>query len=83
MRGQPCIHGMQIRVADVIDLYSSGLSASQILEEMPELEEDDLEACLQFASKRVVSLNNQANKQLKVRRTFLEKILPHAPPYTK
>jgi uncharacterized protein (DUF433 family) len=44
---------MRIRVTDVLDLYSAGLSASQILEEMPDLEEADLKACLQYASKRI------------------------------
>ena len=51
--GRPCIRGMRIRVTDVLDLYSSGLTASQILDEMPDLEEDDLKACLQYASKRI------------------------------
>nr|VFK32047.1 MAG: Uncharacterized conserved protein, DUF433 family [Candidatus Kentron sp. MB]VFK35123.1 MAG: Uncharacterized conserved protein, DUF433 family [Candidatus Kentron sp. MB]VFK76988.1 MAG: Uncharacterized conserved protein, DUF433 family [Candidatus Kentron sp. MB] len=49
--GRPCVRGMRIRVTDVLDLYSVGLSASQILSEMPDLEEDDLKACLQYASK--------------------------------
>lgn len=51
--GRPCVRGMRIRVTDVLDLYSAGLSASQILEEMPDLEEADLKACLQYASKRI------------------------------
>ncbi len=51
--GRPCVRGMRIRVTDVLDLYSSGLTASQILEEMPDLEEDDLKACLRYASKHI------------------------------
>jgi uncharacterized protein (DUF433 family) len=51
--GRPCIRGMRIRVTDVLDLFSSGLSASQILDEMPDLVENDLKACLQYASKRI------------------------------
>ena len=51
--GRPCVRGMRIRVTDVLDLYSSGLDASQILDEMPDLEEEDLKACLQYASKRI------------------------------
>ncbi len=42
--GRPCIRGMRIRVSDVLDLFSAGLSAEQILEEMPDLEADDLKA---------------------------------------
>ncbi len=48
--GRPCIRGMRIRVSDVLDLFSAGLSAEQILEEMPDLESDDLKAALQFTS---------------------------------
>lgn len=44
---------MRIRVTDVLDLYSSGLTADQILEEMPDLDREDLKACLQFASMRL------------------------------
>ena len=48
--GRPCVRGMRIRVADVLALYSEGLSANRILEEMPDLEKEDLKACLQYAS---------------------------------
>ena len=48
--GRPCIRGMRIRVSDVLDLFSAGLSAEQILEEMTDLEADDLKAALQFMS---------------------------------
>jgi uncharacterized protein (DUF433 family) len=48
--GRPCIRGMRIRVTDVLDLFAAGLSAEQILEEMPDLEADDLRAALLYAS---------------------------------
>ena len=48
--GRPCIRGMRIRVIDVLDLFAAGLSASQILEEMPDLEMDDLLAALHYAA---------------------------------
>ena len=51
--GRACIRGMRIRVIDVLDLYAAGLSAEEILKEMPDLEEADLTACLQYASKRI------------------------------
>jgi len=51
--GRPCIRGMRIRVSDVLDLFAAGLDAAQILEEMPDLEQDDLKACLTFASRRI------------------------------
>ena len=51
--GRPCVRGMRIRVSDVLDLFASGLTAMQILEEMPDLEADDLKACLQYARRRI------------------------------
>jgi len=44
---------MRIRVTDVLDLFAAGLTAEQILEEMPDLEAEDLQACLQFAARRL------------------------------
>ena len=46
--GRPCIRGMRIRVSDVLDLFAAGLSAEQILEEMPDLEANDLRAALSY-----------------------------------
>ena len=51
--GRPCIRGMRIRVSDVIDLFASGLTAEDILEEMPDLEREDLYAALRYASRRI------------------------------
>ena len=51
--GRPCVRGMRIRVTDVLDLFSAGLTARQIIEEMPDLNEEDLKACLQYASKHL------------------------------
>lgn len=51
--GRPCVRGMRIRVQDVIDLFAAGLTASEILAEMPDLEEADLQACLLYVSKLV------------------------------
>lgn len=51
--GRPCIRGMRIRVVDVLDLLAAGLSRKEILEELPDLEEDDIKAALRYASRRV------------------------------
>ena len=51
--GRPCIRGMQIRVTDVLDLFAAGLSADQILAEMPDLEPEDLRAALAYAARRI------------------------------
>jgi len=44
---------MRIRVSDVLDLLAVGLTADQVVEELPDLERDDVPACLRFASRRV------------------------------
>jgi uncharacterized protein (DUF433 family) len=51
--GRPCIRGMRIRVIDVLDLFAAGLSAQEILEEMPDLEMKDLTAALRYAAQRL------------------------------
>ena len=51
--GRPCIRGMRIRVVDVLDLFAAGLSAEQILEEMPDLEIEDLKAALHYAARKL------------------------------
>jgi uncharacterized protein (DUF433 family) len=51
--GRPCIRGMRIRVSDVLDLFAAGLTAEEILEEMPDLETDDLQAALLYASRQL------------------------------
>lgn len=48
--GRPCIRGMRIRVIDILDLYAVGLGQAQILEELPDLEPEDLQAALLYAS---------------------------------
>ncbi len=50
--GRPCIRGMRIRVVDVLELFAAGLNVEQILDEMPDLEREDLQACLQFAARK-------------------------------
>jgi len=51
--GRPCVRGMRIRVVDVLDLMASGRSPQQVLEELPDLEMEDIAACLRFASSRL------------------------------
>jgi len=53
--GRPCIRGMRIRVSDVLDLLANGLSPQQVVEELPDLEPADVQACLRFASRRLAN----------------------------
>jgi len=51
--GRPCVRGMRIRVVDVLDLLAQGLAAQEVLDELPDLEQEDILACLQFAARRL------------------------------
>ena len=51
--GRPCVRGMRIRVSDVLDLFAAGLSSEQILADLPDLEAEDLKACLNYARRRI------------------------------
>jgi uncharacterized protein (DUF433 family) len=44
---------MRIRVSDVLELLASGLTKEQVLEELPDLEEDDLRAVLVYAARKL------------------------------
>ena len=48
--GRPCVRDMRIRVTDVLDLMANGLTPEQVVEELPDLELEDIRACLRFAS---------------------------------
>ena len=51
--GRPTIRGMRIRVTDVLALLSTGLSFQKVIEELPDLEIEDIKACLAYASKKL------------------------------
>lgn len=51
--GRPCIRGLRIRVADVLDLLASGEKPEAILAEYPYLEAEDIAACLRYAARRL------------------------------
>ncbi|MDY6803827.1 MAG: DUF433 domain-containing protein [Cyanobacteriota bacterium] len=49
--GRPCIRGMRIRVTDILEMLAENVSSSEILEDFPDLELEDIEACLLFAAR--------------------------------
>ena len=51
--GRPCIRGMRIRVSDVLELFAAGLSAEEILEDLPDLEIEDVRASLAYAARKL------------------------------
>ncbi len=50
--GKPCIRGLRITVYDVLEYLASGMSEDEILSDFPDLERDDIRACLEFAADR-------------------------------
>jgi len=50
--GRPCIRGMRIRVADILQMLAENVSVEEILTDFPDLELEDMQACLQFAAQR-------------------------------
>jgi uncharacterized protein (DUF433 family) len=48
--GKPFIRGMRITIYDVLDYLASGMSHEEILDDFPYLTEEDILACLKFAS---------------------------------
>ena len=50
--GKPCIRGLRITVYDVLEMLAEGLSQEEILDDFPELEPEDIKACLSFAAMR-------------------------------
>ncbi|MFG6104115.1 DUF433 domain-containing protein [Leptothoe sp. EHU-05/26/07-4] len=51
--GRPCIRDMRIRVVDILETLAEGDTASEILEDFPDLEAADIQACLLYAAMRI------------------------------
>ena len=50
MGGVPCIRGLRIPVATIVGMIADGMTQGQILEAYPDLEPEDLQQALRFAS---------------------------------
>ncbi|MFM2224654.1 MAG: hypothetical protein RJA07_856 [Bacteroidota bacterium] len=48
--GKPCVRGLRITVFDVLGYLASGMSTNEIIEDFPELNEQDIRACLAYAA---------------------------------
>jgi uncharacterized protein (DUF433 family) len=51
--GRPTIRGLRIRVQDILDLLAAGADRAEILEDYPYLEDGDITAALEYASRQV------------------------------
>jgi uncharacterized protein (DUF433 family) len=48
--GKPCIRGIRMTVYDVLEYLASGMTHAEILDDFPNLTEEDIRACLAFAA---------------------------------
>jgi len=48
--GRPCLRGLRIRVADILDLLAAGANHDEILQDHPLLEPEDVTAAMQYAA---------------------------------
>ena len=53
MGGVPCIRGLRIPVATVVGLVAQGMTETQIVEEYPDLEVEDVRQALAYAAAAV------------------------------
>ena len=51
--GKPTIRNMRYPVEIMLDLLSAGMSIEEILEDYPDLEKEDILACILFAKEAI------------------------------
>lgn len=49
--GKPTIRGLRYPVENMLELMASGMTITEILEDYPDIEKDDLLACIDYAAK--------------------------------
>ena len=50
--GKPCVRNMRICVSDILQMLGEGVSQEEILQDFPDLESLDIQACLKYAARR-------------------------------
>ncbi len=53
MGGLPCIRGLRLPVATVVDMVASGMSTAEILADFPDLIAEDIREALYYAAESV------------------------------
>ena len=56
--GKACIRNMRISVYDVLKMLASGMKNKEIIEDFPELTEEDIKACMEYAAEREHNLSS-------------------------
>lgn len=61
--GKPSIRGLRYPVESMLELLASGMTIDEILADYPDLQKEDLLACLEYASKlaHIKSIHNIAS----------------------
>jgi uncharacterized protein (DUF433 family) len=50
--GKPTIRGLRYTVYDILSYLAAGMTVAEILDDFPDLTEEDIQACLSFAADR-------------------------------
>jgi uncharacterized protein (DUF433 family) len=50
--GKPCVRGLRITVWDILGWLGAGMTEAEILDEHPDLEQEDFPAVYQFAAEK-------------------------------
>lgn len=50
MGGAPCVRGLRIPVATVVDMVAQGMTEGEILHDYPDLEKEDISESFKFAT---------------------------------
>ncbi|MEW6214029.1 MAG: DUF433 domain-containing protein [Nitrospirota bacterium] len=53
MVGKPTIRGLRITVEQILKALAGGVTVDELLEDYPELEKEDIQAVLLYASERI------------------------------
>lgn len=53
--GKPCIRGLRYPVESILEYLAGGDSVDHVLDEFPDLERDDILACLEFSRKMLAA----------------------------
>ena len=48
--GKACVRGMRISVALIVNLVANGMAPTQIMQEYPDIEMEDIRQCLRYAA---------------------------------
>lgn len=54
--GKPCVRDTRITVFDVLSWLAAGMDHGEIMEDFPQLSDEDIRACLAFAAEREQTL---------------------------